>query len=68
MKGKYAIIKLKEGVKSNHEIQRMTGIHRKTAAKYWSEYQAELAALGFNEDLREVQEEIVAAPKYDSGN
>jgi len=68
MKDKYAIIKLKEGGKSNREIQRMTGIHRKTVAKYWSEYQAELAALGFNEDLREVQELIVAAPKYDAGN
>jgi len=68
LKDKYTIIKLKEEGHSNHEIQRMTGIHRKTVSKYWSEYQAELALLGQNEFLREAQELIVSAPKYDTGN
>jgi len=68
LKDKYTIIKLKEEGHSNYEIQRITGIHRKTVAKYWSEYQAELSLLGQNESLREVQELIVSAPKYDISN
>jgi len=66
LKDKYTIIRLKEEGHSNHEIQRMTGIHRKTVAKYWSEYQAELSMLGFNDSLRDIQELIVSAPKYDT--
>ena len=68
MKDKHTIIKLKEEGHSNHEVQRITGIHRKTVAKYWSEYQAELSLLGQNENLREVQELIISAPKYDTGS
>lgn len=65
---KHAIIKLKESGHSNREIQRMTGIHRKTVARYWSEHQALMASLELNNDekLREVQELIVATPKYDA--
>ena len=66
LKEKHTIIKLKEEGHSDREIQRLTGIHRKTVAKYWSEHQANLASLGFNEELREIQELIVSAPKYNS--
>jgi len=68
---KHTIIKLKESGHSNREIQQMTGIHRKTVAKYWSVHQAELAALSAcegSEGLKDIQERIVAAPKYDAGN
>jgi transposase len=68
MKDKYAIIKLKEEGHSNHEIQRMTGIHRKTVAKYWREYQSELSALEFVDEVRNVQERIVSAPRYDTSS
>lgn len=66
LKDKHAIIKLKEAGNSNHEIQRKTGIHRKTVAKYWNEYQEELNRLGFTDDVRKSQEMIVCAPSYDA--
>ena len=63
---KHTIIKLKEEGHSNHEIQRMTGVHRKTVAKYWNGHQTELTKLGLTDELRDVQERIVSEPAYDT--
>jgi hypothetical protein len=68
MKDKYTIIKLKEKGHSNREIQKMTDINRKTVAKYWSEYQAEVAGLKFAAEIRDIQENIISEPKYDASN
>ncbi len=64
---KYTIINLKRKENSNREIERITGINRKTVAKYWDLYikQSELLE-DSHEDIPEVQEAIVSAPKYDS--
>jgi transposase len=63
---KYAIIKLKEEGHSNREVARLTGMNRKTVARYWNEYQDQLSALGFTKDVRDTQDVIVSAPEYDS--
>jgi len=63
---KNAIIKLKLRGKSNREVARDTGIHRKTVAHYWNEYQELAGQLLPKGDNRAVQEQIVSAPKYDA--
>jgi len=63
---KNAIILLKLKGSSNRKIQRDTGIHRKTVARYWAEYQQLSEQLQPNGDNRRVQEQIVSAPKYNS--
>lgn len=64
---KHTIIKLKKVGHSNREVDKMTGINRKTVAKYWNEYVEQSGLLyDLTEDIAEVQEAIVAAPKYDS--
>ena len=66
MKDKHTIIKLKEEGHSNRAIARLTGIDRKTVARYWVEYQISMDALKGSDDLRELQEKIVSEPAYDS--
>jgi transposase len=69
---KHAIIKLKEEGHSNREVARLTGIDRKTVARYWnerlrlSEELKDAVSQGADEDLRELQEQIVSEPEYDS--
>ena len=67
---KYSIIKLKEKGISNREIQRKTGIDRKTIASYWKEYQEKMDQLSSEGEseakLREIQEQIVSERRYDS--
>ncbi len=46
----------------------MTGIDRKTVARYWNEYQQQLEALPFTGDIRALQEALVSVPKYHTGN
>lgn len=67
---KHAIIKLKQEGHSNRKIQRLTGTNRKTVAKYWDEYQANIVKLDGNEgeDLREIQERLISAPRYNAKN
>lgn len=67
---KHAIIKLKQEGHSNREIQRLTGTNRKTVSKYWGEYQANIARLDETpgEELREIQERLTAAPRYNAEN
>ena len=65
---KNAIVLLKLRGKSNREVARETGIHRKTVAEYWNEYQQLAEQLEPEGDNRTIQEMIVAAPKYDATN
>lgn len=69
---RYSVINLKEKGKSNREIAKELGIDRKTVAKYWNEYRAEVSKLDAKElcttELREQQERIVEAPKYDTSS
>ena len=63
------IIMFKEQGLSNREVARRTGHDRKTVAKYWNEYRSNLSKLSIPDaDVKAVQEELLAAPKYQSGN
>jgi transposase len=66
MKDKYTIIKLKEEGHSNREVARLTGMNRKTVARYWNAYVDQLTALRCAEEIRDAQEVIIDEPKYDS--
>ena len=68
---KSTIIKLKEKGYSNRKLQKMLNINRKTIAKYWNEYQEDLQKLSSTKDSKEIlelQENIIAKPKYDSAS
>ena len=68
---KSSIIKLKEKGFSNRKIQEMLKIDRKTVAKYWNEYKENLQKLDNTKnslEIKEIQERIVATPKYNSEN
>jgi len=54
--------------KSNRWIARETGIHRKTVARYWEEYQRLSGQLDPEGDNRAIQEKIVSAPEYDTSS
>jgi len=63
------IIKYKEQGLSNREVERRTGLNRKTVSKYWNEYQHQLTRLYEpGADVKAIQESLFAAPKYDSSN
>ena len=68
MKEKHTIIKLKEEGHSNREVARLTGIHRKTVARYWNEHLGQMTVIMEADDVREAQEAIVSEPSYDSSN
>lgn len=66
---KSSIIKLKEQGYSNRKVEKMLKINRKTIAKYWNEYQTNIEKLNNTKDdleIKEIQEKIVAKPKYNS--
>ena len=63
---KNTIVTLKLKGKSNREVARITGIHRKTEARYWTEYQRLAGELQPDSDNRATQEEIVSQPRYDT--
>lgn len=68
---KSSIIKLKEQGYSNRKVEKMLKINRKTIAKYWNEYQTNIEKLNNTKDdleIKEIQEKIVAKPKYNSKN
>lgn len=61
------VISLKQENLSNREAARRTGLNRETVSKYWEEYKrksCELTQEGT--DTRDVQEELLAKPKYNS--
>ena len=64
---KHAIIKLKREGYSNRKVAGMLSINQKTIAKYWNEYQDQLALLRVEaSDLKAVQEEICSTPTYNT--
>ena len=68
---KFSIIQLKEQNKSNREVARLLNIDRKTVATYWNEYQRKLQELNVIDDelkIKEIQEEMISAPKYNVKN
>jgi len=66
---KLQIIRLKEEGNSNREVARRMGIDRKTVSRYWKKYEQDKLELGkANININEVQERIVAPPKYKVGN
>ena len=68
---KSSIIKLKEQGYSNKKVEKMLKINIKTIAKYWNEYQTNIEKLNNTKDdleIKEIQEKIVAEPKYNSKN
>ena len=66
---KHAIIKLKEKGISNRKAADILGINRKTIATYWNAHKANEKLLNNpKSDVKEIQEKICEAPKYDSAN
>lgn len=68
---KSAIIKLKEKGYSNRKVEKILKINRKTVARYWNEYNDNLQKLNnaTNDlEIKEIQEQIVSKPKYNSKN
>jgi transposase len=64
---KLDIIHLKRNGCSNREVARKLKIDRKTVARYWNRYLSEVQKLKDPDmDAKEVQEQIVSKPKYDS--
>lgn len=64
---KHTVIKLKQEGHSNREVAKLMSINRKTVARYWNDFQNKMNQLkDDNADTRLIQEEIAAAPKYDS--
>jgi transposase len=66
---KMQIIGLKKQGFSNRAVAKMTKSNRKTIGKYWNEYlKCESELLTEKDNIREIQEKIIAAPKYNSDN
>lgn len=63
---KHTIIKLLSSGHSDRKIARDTGIDRKTVAKYRRKHQSLLEKLKVGDDVREIQEELTADPKYNT--
>lgn len=64
---KHTIIKLKNQGHSNRVVARLTGINRKTVAKYWNKFNMQTELLTHPDaDVISVQEAIVSAPQYNS--
>ena len=70
MQTKAKVVMLKNEGFSNREVARQTGINRETISKYWEEYKLkryELMNSGESVDERLIQEELLSAPKYKTG-
>ncbi len=68
---KVAIIKLKLEGLSNRAVGRALGIDKKTVNKYWNQYKENILKLDETNDAKEIkqiQENITSAPKYNSEN
>ena len=70
METKAKVIMLKNEGLSNREVARRTGINRETVSRYWEQYKdkrLELMSKTQGLDERQVQEELLSAPKYKTG-
>ena len=68
---KYDIISLKRQGLSNREVEKRIGVSRSTVSKYWNEYSEALMKLRESDpdgDVRDIIEQIVSEPRYDSSN
>jgi len=66
---KHTIIKLKQNGHSNRTVAKLTGIDRKTVARYWNEHTEQIKALETQEtNTIAIQEAIISAPTYDVTN
>jgi DNA-binding transcriptional regulator YhcF (GntR family) len=65
---KNEIITQKLRGRSNRDLAKDTGINRKTIAKYWQEYQQQVALLGSRACDRELQQLICEQPKYNTSS
>ena len=65
---KHTIITLKNKGRSNREIERITGINRKTVARYWNDYQRQVDELDGDGDIRSAQEMVIEKPHYDTSS
>ena len=68
---KSAIIELKLKGMSNRGVARTLGIDKKTVNKYWNQYNSNISKLDKTTDeniIKQVQEDITSAPKYNSEN
>ena len=68
---KAAIIELKLKGMSNRGVAKTLGIDKKTVNKYWNQYNSNISKLDETTDeyiIKQVQEEITSAPKYNSEN
>jgi len=66
---KHAIICLKKQGHSNRSVARLTGIDRKTVARYWNEFNIQTELLYSPENnLNAIQEALVSNPHYDTSS
>jgi transposase len=64
---KHTIINLKNQGYSNRALAKMLCINRKTIAKYWNKHIQQVNSLNNpNVEILEIQEQIAAAPSYDT--
>ena len=64
---KHTIVRLKKEGHSNRSVARLTGIDRKTVARYQNEFNIQNNLLYSPEsDLKVVQEALVSKPSYDT--
>lgn len=63
---KHAIVKLVQKGHSDRKIALDTGINRKTVAKYRREHEMLIKDLEAGGDVKRIQEQLTAEPKYDS--
>ena len=62
---KSSIIKLKEQGYSNRKVEKMLNINRKTIAKYWNEYQANIASSVVNKyGFIQIENNFYSVPEY----
>ncbi|MBE7478361.1 MAG: IS21 family transposase [Ignavibacteriales bacterium] len=66
---KHTIIRLKKQGHSNRAIGRLTGIDRKTVARYWNEFTVQTELLHLSEsNVKAIQAAIVSEPCYDTSS
>jgi len=66
---KHTIIRLKKEGYSNRKVSNITGMDRKTVAKYWNEFNLQMEMLSNpSVDAKEIQEKIASPPKYNTNS
>jgi transposase len=63
---KLTILKLKREGHSNRKVAKLTGMDRKTVARYWNEYKKLNEELKDGGDIQAIQDAITSKPKYNA--